>query len=376
MPKSITFLVTLFFLGSCVDVFEFDLPEDGQNKLIVNGAVTSLPGPQEIRVFRSQGFGDGDAQPFAVRDAIVYVTDDLGDRKNFALVSDGLQTSFCNDLERDLGPNDLDLASNYRYVSSDGFQGQVGRTYTLHVELADGTSVISTPQLLRPSIPIGELNATYVIEETLSESGTPLPDDKWIVRAVLDQAGMPDEEAYLTWRHRGTFRISSNPELYCDYHDCSDPRVCIPLCCEECWVVEYGQSLINTSATTLESLSENSLIVANIPIIDMRTESVYHLDLYQYRIASDVYDFYEALNAQLTNQGSIFDPPPYGEKSNLTYADDRDEPILGYFWAAGVTHEVLTISPTTVTRKYNYFFPDDCQKVPGATTEKPEYYMN
>jgi hypothetical protein len=116
--------------------------------------------------------------------------------------------------------------------------------------------------------------------------------------------------------------------------------------------------------------------VATIPIIAMRAESVYHLDLFQYRITSDVYNFYEALNQQLTNQGSIFDPPPYDEKSNLTYADGRDEPILGYFWAAGATHELLTISPTTVTRQYNYFFPDDCQKVPGASTEKPEYYMN
>lgn len=376
MPRSTAFLLALFFFSACVDVFDFDQPEGGQNKLIINGAVTSLPGPQEIRVFRSQGFDDSDAQPFAVRDATVYVTDDLGDRRNFTLVSDGLQTSFCNDLERDLGPNDLDLASNYRYVSSAGFQGQVGRTYTLHVELANGTTVTSSPQLLEAGIPVGEITATYVIDETLSESGTSLPDDKWIVRAALDQSGTTDKDTYLTWRHRGTFRITANPEQYCDFNDCSDPRACIPLCCAECWVTEYGQTLVNTSATELESLSENGLTVATIPIIPMRTESIYHLDLYQYRIASDVFDFYEALNGQLSNQGSIFDPPPYNVASNLTYADGRDEPILGYFWAAGASHEVLTISPTTVTRQYNYFFPNDCQQVPGASSEKPDYYTN
>ncbi|MEQ9301926.1 MAG: DUF4249 domain-containing protein [Cyclobacteriaceae bacterium] len=376
MPRLSIFLLTVFLISSCVDVFEFDLPDTEQNKLIVNGAITSLPGPQEIRVFRSQGFGESDTQPFAVRDAIVYVTDDLGDRRNFTFAFDDLQSSFCVDLVRDLGPTNLDLAQNFRYVSSSGFQGQVGRTYTLHVELSDGTKVVSSPQLLEASIPVGEVTATYVVDETLSESGTEIPDDKWIVEATLDQSGESSEDNYLTWRHRGTFRISTNPELYCDYNDCSAPGVCVPACCDECWVVEYGQSLTNTSAATLESLSENRLTVATIPIIAMRTESIYHLDLFQYRIASDVYDFYEALNGQLTNQGSIFDPPPYSEESNLTYEDGRDEPILGYFWVAGAAHEVLTISPTTVTRQYNYFFPNDCQRVPGASTEKPEYYQN
>lgn len=375
MPRPIIFLLSILCLSSCVDIFDFDLPDDEQNKLIINGAITTLPGPQEIRVFRSQGFDESDALPFAVRDAVVYVTDDLGDRRNFTFVSDDLQKTFCVDLERDLGPNSLDLARNFRYVSSSGFRGEVGRTYTLHVELADGTKVVSSPQLLEASIPVGEVTAAYVIDETLSESGTEIADDKWIVEATLDQSGAPSEDTYLTWRHRGTFRISSNPEQYCDYNDCFG-SVCIPDCCDECWVVEYGQSLTNTSATTVEGLSGNRLTVATIPIISMRTESIYHLDLFQYRIASDVYDFYEALNGQLTNQGSIFDPPPYSEESNLTFEDGRDELILGYFWAAGAAHEVLTISPTTVTRQYNYFFPDDCQKVPGASTEKPEYYPN
>jgi hypothetical protein len=276
-------------------------------------------------------------------------------------------------LERDLGSG-IDLGRNYRYVSSDDFRGEIGRTYTLYVELADGTKVVSTPELISPPIPIGELIVDYVIDETLGQGKTVLPDDKWIVKATLDARDASDEDVYLTWRHRGTFSLQANPELYCDFRDCGSPGVCIPGCCSQCWVVEYGQTLINTSSSSSQRLSENDLTVASIPIIGMRTISVYHLDLYQYRISSDVYDFFEALNQQLTNQGSVFDPPPYDENSNLTYEDGRDEPILGYFWAAGATHEVLNISPTTVTRQYNYFFPDDCQKVPGAGTKKPDYY--
>lgn len=376
MLRLISIFVCIFLISGCVDVIEFDLPSGGSDKLIVNGAVTTLAGPQEIRVFRTRDFDESDGQSYPVRDAIVYVNDDLGNRYDYSLVADDLQKTFCVDLERDLGPNDLDLARNYRYVSNDDFSGEIGRTYTLHVELADGSKVTSAPQLLQASIPIDDIQATYVIDQTLSEAGTEVPDDKWLVEASLDQTSVQDEEVYLTWRHKGTFRIMTNPELYCDYNDCSDPRVCIPTCCNECWVVEYGQTLLNTSATTLNNLSDNALTVATIPIEAIRTESTYHLDLYQYRIASDVYDFYESLNQQLTNQGSIFDPPPYNETSNIFYDDRRDEMVLGYFWAAGVAHEVLTISPTTVTRQYTYFFPDDCQKVPGSSIEKPAYYIN
>lgn len=362
--------------GGCVDVFQFELATDTSNKLIINGGITTLPGPQEIRVFRAQGFGESLSEPFAVHDATVYVEDDLGMRYDFSLQSDDLQKMFCLDLERDLGPNNLDLARNYRYVSGEEFRGVAGRSYTLHVKLADGTDIISTPQLLRPAIPIGELEATYVTDQAINEAGTEVPRDRWIVSATLDPSPTDGDERYLTWRYRGTFRIQTNPELFCDFRDCGTPGICIPQCCDQCWVTEYGQTLISTSAAQVNNLGDQGLVVATIPIADRHTESVYHLDLYQYRIAREVYEFYESLDQQLTNQGSIFDPPPYDEPSNLTYADSRDEPILGYFWAGGVAHEVLTISPGTITRQYNYFFPDDCQRVPGATTEKPDYYLN
>ncbi len=375
MKQANLIVFALALMSACIDVFEFDLPDGDLNKLVVNGGVSTLPGPQEIRVFRSRDFDDQRGQSFAVRDAVVYVTDDEGNRFDFRLTSDRLQTSFCVNLEEQLGPNDLDLAQNYRYISDPGFNAQVGRSYTVHVELEDGSKVTSTPQLVRPAIPIGTLEADYVVDETIGQGGSSIPSDRWIVRASLTSSDDMDDP-YLTWRHRGTFRITTNPELFCDFRDCSTPGICIPDCCDQCWVVEYGQTVINTDATTVEGIGKNKLAVATIPVEAMRTESVYHLDLYQYRIPAEVYDFFEAINGQLTNQGSIFDPPPHDESSNLTYDDGRDEPILGCFWAAGATHEVLTISPTTVTRQYTFFFPDDCQRVPGASTNKPEYYQN
>ncbi|MEM8894441.1 MAG: DUF4249 family protein [Bacteroidota bacterium] len=366
-------MFVLVALCSCVDVFEYEIQGDDQETLIVNGGVTTLPGPQQILVYRSKGFGNPDAQPAAVRDATVYVTDDEGNRFDYVLTSDPLQTSDCVNLAEQLGPTQLDLTRGYRYISDPTFSAVVGRSYTVHVELADGTLVSSTPELAEAAIPINSIETTYVVDETLGEGSSTIPDDKWIVQAQL-QSNQVTGDPHLTWRHKGTFLIRTNPEQFCDFTDCSSVS-CIPSCCNECWVVEYGQSLVNTDASTVEGLSENYLTVATIPIEAMKTLSIYHLDLYQYRISDKTYDFFEALSDQLTNQGSIFDPPPHDEPSNLSYDDGRDEPILGFFWAAGAIHEVVTISPTIVTRQYNYFFPDDCQRVPGASTNRPEYYV-
>lgn len=360
----------VIILWSCTDPFVLEDEIAGQQFIVVNGSITTLEGPQEVRVFHSGDINNPDATSFPIRDARVYVLDDAGNQEEFLLQSDELQDSYCVDLDGDLGSvSTLDLQTNYRYVSREDFTGIPGRTYTLFVELADGRVIESDPQLLKPAKAIKGISYEYLTNEVVNNLGNPAFRDVWEVKVLLEDL-VP--ENYLTWRYRGTYYVETNPELYCDYRPCG-PGTCIPQCCSECWVTEYGQNIQNFSPGT-SFKTTNEVLAATIPIEDQRTTSIYLLDLYQFHVDQKVFSYFESIDNQLTNQGSIFDPPPYSVASNLRFTDGSGEKILGYFWAGGVAHKTLEISPTSVTRQYNFFYPNDCQTIPGASTEKPDRY--
>ncbi len=360
----------IFILWSCTDPFLLDEEIAGQQFVVVNGSITTLDGPQEIRVFQSGDINNPDATSFPIRDAIVYVVDSEGNREDFTLQSDELQDSYCVDLDGSLGSGStLDLQTNYRYASRDGFVGIPGLTYTLHVELSDGRTIISDPQVLKAAKPVKAISYDYLSNEAINNLGNPTFQDSWEVKVLLDELVT---ENYLTWRYRGTFYVRTNPELFCDYNDCSTP-ICVPQCCSECWVTEYGEQIqLFSPGNSFET--SNEVVAAVIPVEDQRTTSIYLLDLYQYHIDQQVFAYFESINNQLSNQGSIFDPPPYSVASNLRFAGGGENKVLGYFWAGGASHHTLEISPTSVTRQYTFFYPNDCQTIPGASTEKPDRY--
>jgi len=114
------FIIILFasvVLFSCEDPFVLD-SEQADPKIVIEGLVTNHPGYQSVKISRSTDFYSSGATP-RVTDAVVTVSDDLGNLYSFVH-----------------NPNGVEDSAGI-YIPQTPFVGSIGRTYTLRVQ-ADG----------------------------------------------------------------------------------------------------------------------------------------------------------------------------------------------------------------------------------------------
>ncbi len=115
MKYLIIVLLPLFVLQSCDEPVRLD-PNQSASRIIIEGQVTNKPGYQYVKVSRSGGFYETGKTP-RVTNAFVLVKDDLGNEYPFIH-----------------NPENKDELVGY-YLPSVSFEGEIGRTYHLSVDL-------------------------------------------------------------------------------------------------------------------------------------------------------------------------------------------------------------------------------------------------
>jgi Domain of unknown function (DUF4249) len=109
--KNILILISsLFLLSSCEKVIDLQL-DDNNSKIVIEGNITNQVGPHFVKVTKSVNFTESNNYP-AITNAIVVVTDNVGQRDTLTYIANG----------------------NYK---SNTLQGIAGRTYNLSV-VAEG----------------------------------------------------------------------------------------------------------------------------------------------------------------------------------------------------------------------------------------------
>ena len=122
--KNLIILISLAAIfSSCEKTVDLDLRQS-ESKIVIEGQVTNHAGYQYVRVTRTAGFYDNGATP-RVNNADVKVVDDLGGEFLFT--------------HNPGGEND----SIGYYLPQQPFIGEVGRSYTLTVQV-DGTVYTAT----------------------------------------------------------------------------------------------------------------------------------------------------------------------------------------------------------------------------------------
>jgi hypothetical protein len=106
MKYIIIFISTLFLFASCEKVVDLDL-KDNQSKIVIEGNITDAAGPYFVKVSKSVDFNSTSNFP-AVTNAVVTITDNMGQSENLAHTANGIYTTTT-------------------------LQGIIGRTYTLKV---------------------------------------------------------------------------------------------------------------------------------------------------------------------------------------------------------------------------------------------------
>jgi len=390
--KSLLILAGILLFGnSCITPLDEDVDE-AVPLLVIEGFIDDDFGPHEIRVatlakFASAGEGGGINR----LDASVRVFDDLGNsfeltRETVILEQLLLSRSSTGGTGGDCANVLVDFVegtSNYK--TADDFRGVPGRSYGLEVVLKDGRVYRSDLQVLPESPPIDSVIVNFATEPAENDLIPKTGIDVFV--QWQDDAGAND---FYSWQIDGTYRIETpdktldrgiieNDQICCLY----DPRR-LPgsRLGEFCWVVErnlpgtpraVNDRLINgTNASQFIGFIEDDGRRFSSPMVPENKQ--YHLEVHQYRMNEQAFNFYNNIDILAEIDGEIFDPPPIGARGNIVSVSDPNEVVAGFFGVFGKKSKGFFVERKVLPEIKEHSLCGDCRFFAKGQIETPEVY--
>lgn len=334
---------------SCISPLDLKIEEEDK-LLVVEGYITTLPGPYFIRLTTSAKYGsvfEGQIKPEPGAD--IWIRDELGN------ITDLIDTDFGN------------------YETPPNFRGEVGKTYTLNIRTARGEEYASLPETI---LPVPQVDSLYYTFKELPTTDEVEYNAGVEVFSVWQDP--PDESNFYLWRNSGTYNVETFPENYQTPGGENPPMAAPKGCCRVCWVNErnadYGINIYNDINT---NGSVNSQLAAFIEDDGKRFMSKYRISIQQFSLSKEAYQFLNLLRSQKSINGDIFDPPPATIRGNIINLEDPNSNVIGYFYASDVSEITEFIDrddlPGIGSRQR---IDDDCRVLRGASTLRPPDWID
>ncbi|GAB3332446.1 hypothetical protein GCM10027299_38950 [Larkinella ripae] len=291
-------LVSLF--SSCIDQVSLPIRNEAP-QLVVDGLITNEKPPYSVRLSYSGSFvfGQETPQDQTISNATVTLSDDAG--RSTAMRHDPFKPGF------------------YRSTDS-SFIGQPGRTYTLHIRLADGKSYVSAPEKMPANPGIDSVYARFTPTESIT-----LPYQYYFYADITDPA---TETNYYRWTaYTYTSRIAVG--IPC----CLG---CPGRCYDRCWL-QYASQDVNILSD--QGVNGNRLpqrLVMRSPIYNPGPTLV---EVQQYCLTPAAYQFWKLYKEQQSRTGTIFDPLPASVIGNISNVNDPEDRALGFFGASALVRK-------------------------------------
>lgn len=330
MIKTVLLLFFAFLFFSCVD--EVQLPARSvESRLVVEGLVTNEAPPYTVKLsytgqYNSLIYGQNE---IPVNGAVVSITE-LGGRTVI--------------LDQD------PLTPLYFWMKDSTFQGKPGKSYQLRVQLADGKTYISEPDLLN-NVP--EIDRIYAEFRGRAEGDVYNPDHYDILLDTKDPATAGN---YYRWSGYGYIpRISTG-----------EP-VGMSVCCKWCWIPAYGAitDVLSDALINGNTISRRPVFTSPIYYVGR-----HYIEISQYSLTKSAFQFWVNFEEQRKRNGSLFDPLPASIEGNVHQEDDANTLALGYFGSSAVSKRRLIIPGDTLNLarleiKYDNVFikEGNCQRV-------------
>ena len=355
MKHPSVWLGCLFMLSACIERIPLDESLSGAPLLVVDGEITNAAGPYEVvlsYVSPTLKAYEGEV----LSGAEVYITDQEGNRASLVEVAS------------DPGTYATDSAS---------FRGEVQNIYQLHIVTPDGKTYASLPETMPAVAPIDSIYFKLENRPRINELGTTL--DEWGLRFYLKTGQRDDGPAFYRWRWVETYQFVAPLTL--------PMQLNVPICYQSATSLR-SIAIASTTGLRRSLIEQQKLNFA--PKTGLRFQRRYSLLVQQYALTERAYTFWENIQAQQEDVGSIFSPPPAPIIGNIYNVNNEREVILGYFQASSVTEKRIFVTrsevpnepggkpggfsdcgPNTVEpAEYCY----DCSLIPGVTTETPSFW--
>jgi hypothetical protein len=340
-PIIILILSLTILLGSCYEPYNIKV-DSNQLVLVVNGMITNESTSYKILLNYAAPFNSG-STGIPVYNAVVYVTDNLGNNYSFSGAGSGL------------------------YMSDPSqFTGQPGNAYKLHIKTSDGYEYESGSQKLFPEAHPDKIYSEFDNKEVLNKvNGSYILSNGGdiLVDIVNHSDTLP------------RFRFMSNlvTQYFYDYSQPYQKPIYY-----YCWQTDNANSDINLTGGKY-SISSASINQHNVCFVDdnllyygltytagyqgeglpykaiptweykscVVTKRI--LCLQQYTLNKETYEYYRNLNLQLQSEGKLFDPIAAQLSGNIKCVSDPNIKVFGFFEASAVSRSAYKIDFRNLT---------------------------
>lgn len=349
MLRKYYYVILLFLLAACIEPYSAEI-EEGAQLLTVDGFISSAPGPHSIKLTRSDTYGsvfEGLIRP--VSNATVIVRDDLG------------KVTFLSEDAEDRGV----------YYTPANFSAEIGRAYTLQIQLVDGKVYTSFPERVESGPELKNISVDVLkiaVEGEINERSG--------VQLIAEIDDPSDQNNFYYYRTgESTYVLKTRPDLFTprpsETNPSRDPQP--KDCCITCFRTELlgNQGIYLAQDDNFNGLS-TKIPAGFIEDDGNRFVETYRTVLSQLSISQDAYRFLRLVKQQVEISGSVFDPPPANIRGNMISLDNPEEVVLGYFLAAGETRKTIYIDGNQLDfRQPVTIIPDDCRVIEGSQLNPP-----
>ncbi len=354
MKQLLYLLGSLLLFSRCIDPLDLEGTVDGQPQLVVDALITNQPETYFVYLSYSstslKGYEDE-----RVSGAEVFVTDDEDNQYPFRNAGSGIYES-----------------------DPFAFQGQIGRTYQLHIRLPDGKEYASREETIRAVPEIDSIFARHENRPSITTIGSEV--DNWGMQTYVTTGSGTDEPGFYRWEWQETYEFQA--PLF-DPMSILPPPICY----------QSGATVRNLNIASSTNFSEDKIVGRPINFISKNTYKLqmrYSLLLTQYSLTERVYTFWENVKTQDESGSSVFAPPPSPIPGNVYDVNDENEAVLGIFQVSAVRRERFFLPRSEVPARpggppggfgecgpaasdipeYCY----DCSLIRGATTDRPPFW--
>jgi len=285
----ILYVSFLLYPNSCVTEYMPEI-EDSPDLMVVDGLINDQPGPYTITLSKSLSLGEAYVRK-PIKGYHLWITDDQ--RANYYLY------------ERQPGIYTTDSAK---------FTGVIGRTYTLHIRANSPQGEInykSFPMELKPVPPIDSI----YYEKVIIKEGEKIYGNIEGCQIYLDTHDSENNCNYYRWKYTEIweFRLPWN------------------VIHQNCWIYENSSMINVKDVSNLEQKVIRRYPLNYISNTTDRLKHKYCIEVNQYSLNFDEYQYWEKLQFICEDVGNLYDITPSAIPSNIFCIEDPGKEVLGYF---------------------------------------------
>lgn len=231
----------------------------------------------------------------------------------------------------------------------------------------DQKTIKSVPTVMLKAPQLDNFSHTVASRTYIDFNGTQVQEKNVYVKSdVLFDPSVT--KPFLRWRTRGEY----------EFHESS-------LAGKYCYINEPTPDLNKLNIYSPTRLQGNRLTDQDLVNLNLDTRFTYmycfHIQMFSMNEAEFLY--WRNVRDVLSNDGTLYDPPPGNVQGNLYNVNNKDEQIIGYFSVGGVSYYRYLVSSQSLGGNvinspcgFGSRIPQcqNCLVIKNSTTDKPSYW--